>query len=115
MSTAKGRSGEALATAHLRRSGMTIVTRNFRGGGGEVDVVALDGAVYVFVEVKTRSGGGGALAVGPEKARRIVSAAGAFLREAGFGAGGEPEAVRFDIAEVDAASGEVIHYPDAFR
>lgn len=111
MSTAKGRSGEAVAAAHLRCLGLTIVTRNYRGGSGEVDLVALDGETYVFIEVKARAGGLGALAVDAPKARRIASAAAAFLREAGV----EPEEVRFDIVEVDARSGEVTHYPDAFR
>ncbi len=111
MSTAWGRGGEALAAAYLRSLGWTIVTRNYRGGRGEVDLVALDGEAYVFVEVKARSGGLGAEAVGTEKAGRVVSAARAFLREAGT----EPEGVRFDIVEVDLATGAVAHHPDAFR
>jgi len=53
-----GRRGEDLAAAHLRACGMTIVERNWRCARGEIDIIAHDGDETVFVEVKTRSGGG---------------------------------------------------------
>ena len=49
-----GRFGESTAAALLRRNGCTILARNFRLKSGELDIVALDGNVIVFVEVKTR-------------------------------------------------------------
>jgi putative endonuclease len=49
-----GRLGEELAVAHLERCGFAIVDRNFRTRYGEIDIVAFDGSVIVFVEVKTR-------------------------------------------------------------
>jgi len=51
-----GRRGEGLAEAFLRQSAYTIVARNYRCRLGEIDIVALDGAVLVFVEVRSRSG-----------------------------------------------------------
>lgn len=51
-----GARGEDLAAAHLRGLGWQIVERNFRGRGGEIDIVAMDGKELVFVEVKTRGG-----------------------------------------------------------
>ncbi len=54
-----GRHGEQLAAQHLERLGFTIVARNFRTRHGELDLVAFDGAVLVFAEVKTRRQGGG--------------------------------------------------------
>ena len=50
---AHGRHGEDLAHRFLRRQGLTIVARNFRqrSGSGELDIVARDGEVLVFVEV----------------------------------------------------------------
>jgi len=50
---ATGRRGEELAAAHLRRRGFRILDRNVRGRYGEIDLVACDGLVLVFVEVKT--------------------------------------------------------------
>ena len=50
---ATGRRGEELAAEHLRRLGFTIVDRNVRTRLGEIDLVACDPRVLVFVEVKT--------------------------------------------------------------
>jgi putative endonuclease len=52
-----GRRGEDLACAELEKRGYVIVDRRFRTRCGELDIVARDGAVLVFVEVKARSGG----------------------------------------------------------
>jgi len=46
--------GEELACRELEQRGYTILDRNWRCAQGEVDIVALDGATYAFVEVKTR-------------------------------------------------------------
>lgn len=54
-----GQHGEQLAVEHLERLGFTIVARNFRTRHGELDIVAFDGHVLDFVEVKTRRTGGG--------------------------------------------------------
>lgn len=54
-----GRHGEELAAQHLERLGFTIVARNFRTRHGELDLVAFDGSVLVFAEVKTRRQGRG--------------------------------------------------------
>ena len=48
-----GRLGEELAVAHLERLGWRVVARNFHTRLGELDVVAVDGEVLVFCEVKT--------------------------------------------------------------
>ena len=52
-----GRRGEDLACAELEKRGYVIVDRRFRTRCGELDIVARDGPVLVFVEVKARSGG----------------------------------------------------------
>lgn len=52
-----GRRGEDLACAELEKRGYVIVDRRFRTRCGELDIVARDGGVLVFVEVKARSGG----------------------------------------------------------
>ena len=52
-----GRRGEDLACDELRRRGYAIVERRFRTRHGELDIVARDGDVVVFVEVKARTNG----------------------------------------------------------
>ncbi|MCL2244296.1 MAG: YraN family protein [Treponema sp.] len=51
----QGRKGEDHAAAALEAVGMEIITRNFRSKYGEIDIVALDNEIVVFVEVKTWS------------------------------------------------------------
>ncbi len=46
--------GEWITLKHLRKLGWDIVARNWKGFGGEVDLIAYDGPFLVFVEVKTR-------------------------------------------------------------
>src|SRR5579884_2878272 len=53
---ALGRRGEDIAHRYLQCAGFKIVARNFRvaGGEAEIDLVARDKEITVFVEVKTR-------------------------------------------------------------
>ena len=51
-----GKRGEELACAELEKRGYVIVDRRFRTRCGELDIVARDGGVLVFIEVKARSG-----------------------------------------------------------
>jgi putative endonuclease len=51
-----GRRGEDLACEELEKRGYVIVDRRFRTRCGELDLVARDAGVLVFVEVRTRSG-----------------------------------------------------------
>lgn len=51
-----GRAGERAAADLLTASGLRIVDRNWRCRHGELDLVAREGATWVFVEVKTRRG-----------------------------------------------------------
>jgi putative endonuclease len=49
-----GRIAEEQAASYLLNLGYTIITRNYQIRGGEIDLVALDGDVLVFVEVRWR-------------------------------------------------------------
>src|SRR5947207_2665498 len=51
-----GQFGEDLACRELERRGYVILTRRYRLRGGEIDIIARDGATTVFVEVKARDG-----------------------------------------------------------
>lgn len=50
-----GQEGEDRATALLTRAGYAIVERNYRSKIGELDIVARDGDVLAFVEVRSRA------------------------------------------------------------
>jgi putative endonuclease len=99
-----GPRGERAAEKYLRRNGYRIVKRNFRAAGAEIDLVAMDGDVLVFVEVKTRRGldaGTPHEAVDERKQKQIRRAAELFAtryRE-------DEIEMRFDIVAIDA-SGE---------
>ncbi|OXM84652.1 YraN family protein [Paenibacillus rigui] len=51
-----GELGERLAAAYLEQNGYQIHGRNWRCRTGEIDIIAMEGKVLVFVEVRTRSG-----------------------------------------------------------
>jgi putative endonuclease len=71
---AVGKYGERVAADFLRDAGFTVLERNWRCSDGEIDLIAADGDVLVFCEVKTRSGlafGHPAEAVVGVKAARI--------------------------------------------
>ena len=50
-----GRKGELLAQNHLQKRGWKILERNYKNSYAEIDLIAMDGEVLVFIEVKTRS------------------------------------------------------------
>ena len=52
-----GKRSEDLACRELERRGYTIVERRFRTRCGELDIIARDAGVLVFVEVRARSSG----------------------------------------------------------
>lgn len=95
---------------------MRVVDRNWRCTHGEIDIIAWDGDVLVFCEVKTRRSdafGTPADAVVGRKARRLRRLAAQWLRTTGAHAG----EVRFDVVEVypaRAGAARVEHLQAAF-
>ncbi|MCU1590498.1 MAG: hypothetical protein JWP11_1754 [Frankiales bacterium] len=112
-----GQYGEELAAQHLTAAGLQVLARNWRCREGELDIVARDGDVLVFVEVKARSGTGfgePAEAVGRVKARRIHVLACRWLAE--HRPDGAQE-LRFDVVSVVRRRGfapELVHLRGAF-
>jgi putative endonuclease len=51
----QGRLGERIACHYLMRRGFDILARRHRTGAGEIDLIALEDDILVFVEVKTRA------------------------------------------------------------
>lgn len=76
MSTAKGKKAEDAACRYLKRHGYKIVDRNRRLSRGELDIVATQGGILVFVEVKAhQQRDTSLLAMHPDKCQRFISAA----------------------------------------
>jgi putative endonuclease len=76
--TLVGRCTEEIAAQWLQMNGFVVLDRNRRAAGGEVDLVARDGATLVFVEVRCRRVGswvGGAASIDRRKWRRLLSCA----------------------------------------
>jgi putative endonuclease len=94
-----GAEAEALAAKFLESRGLIIVERNYRCRGGEIDIIARQGATMVFVEVRLRSSsafGGARASITAAKRRRLKFAAGLFLSRLSR----EPEC-RFDAILLD--------------
>jgi putative endonuclease len=113
---ALGQRGEAVAEAFLRARRYTIVARNYRCRVGEIDLVALDGPVVVFVEVRSRRGLGRGTpleSVDGRKQARVARVAQHFVAARGW----HDRAARFDVVGIrfDAEPPAVEHVPGAFE
>lgn len=79
---ARGAEAEELAAAFLEREGYRIVARNVRFDVGEIDLVAWDGDVLCFVEVRARASGSQIHpleTIDARKQSRVVRAASRYL------------------------------------
>lgn len=111
-----GKQGERVAELYLQRKGYKVVERNYRCSGGELDLIALDRRVVVFVEVKTRTGLGFGTpleAVEFRKQRRMIRAAQFFLAEKKL----QERDARFDVVGVSWPGREPVveHIENAFE
>jgi putative endonuclease len=111
----EGRLGERIACRYLLGRGYDILARRYRGRRGEIDIVAFDGSVLVFVEVKTRESrefGDPSEFVDWPKRQRLRLVADEFIARYDLG----EFACRFDIVSVvsPAAGREVSHFRNAF-
>jgi putative endonuclease len=109
--------GEKVAVDFLRSKGCRILARNFKARrGGEVDIVARDGKLLLFVEVKTRRESAKIRpldAVDKSKQALIERGANAWLKRLGT----RNVPWRFDVIEVHVENGakpRVNHVRDAF-
>lgn len=109
--------GEQVAVDWLRSQHCRILARNFKGPRrGEVDIVARDGKLLLFVEVKTRREGAKIRpldAVDASKRALIERGANAWLKQLGT----RNLPWRFDVIEIYVENGKlprVNHVKDAF-
>jgi len=49
-----GKWGEQLAAEYLEQKGYQIIERDWKSGRRDIDIIALDDNIVVFIEVKTR-------------------------------------------------------------
>jgi len=94
-----GAEGEAAAARWYEARGGTVVARNWRCAGGELDLVVREGSTIVFCEVKARttSAFGSPLeAVTVAKQRRLRRLAAQWLDQSDH----RPAHIRFDVAGV---------------
>ena len=77
-----GGEGESTAIAFLKENGYRILEKNFRFNLGEIDVIAEQAGVIVFIEVKARLDhefGHPFDALTPTKQKKIIQTAQSFL------------------------------------
>lgn len=78
----QGQQGEDAALAHLTAHGLTLVERNFRCKGGELDLIMRERDTLVFIEVRQRTSancGGAAASITSAKKKRLIIAAQVYL------------------------------------
>ena len=111
-----GQTSEARAEQLLRNKGYRILERNLRTTLGELDLVAEDAGVLVFVEVKARATetfGGALLAVDRRKRAKLVKLASQYLAQRHW----TDRICRFDVVVVQgqpSAGSQIEHVENAF-
>ena len=106
-----GRRGEELAAAYLQELGYELIARNWRTRAGELDIIAFEKGVLVFLEVKTRGSrqfGEPWEFVDREKQQILRRTAEEFIADQDLG----DYAYRFDIISVVGT--DVEHFRNAF-
>lgn len=106
-----GLAAEGAVESHYVRSGHVISDRRWRGAGGEIDLIARNGDVLIFIEVKkSRDFARAAEQLSQRQMTRIYNTASEFLA-------GEPSGqdtnVRFDVALMDG-TGQIQVIENAF-
>ena len=113
---ALGEKAERRALEYLVRNGLTLVDRNFRRRGGEIDLIMQHRDCLVFIEVRFRSStrfSRPELTVDARKQQKLMRAAALYITAKPHYA---TRTVRFDVVAIDAGHGERIRWiRDAFR
>lgn len=99
-----GRDGESAALTFLKKKGYRILEKNFRSKVGEIDIIAEQDGVIVFVEVKARADhefGHPFNALTPAKQRKIIQTAQSFLAQKRL----SEKDMRFDVVALTLKPG----------
>ena len=106
-----GRVGEKKSADYLKKKGYKIIETNYRTPMGEIDIIAQENGVTVFVEVKTRSSdeyGSPSQAVNYKKQEKYYKVASYYLQRTGK----TDSECRFDVIEIE--DGKINHILNAF-
>lgn len=110
-----GREAEDHAVALVEGRGYRVIDRNYREAHGELDIIAWDGDVLVFVEVRARHADGFgdvAESIGSSKRAALIRTARGYLRTHDL----EDVPVRFDVVTFAGGDLERVRlFPDAFE
>ncbi len=101
-----GKAGEEAARGYLQRKGYRVVELNYRSPYGEIDLIAFQGSIPVFVEVRTRTSasfGPPAESITAEKLERLKKTALHFMQSRY----GEEVSCRFDFIAVHLERGNM--------
>jgi len=105
--------GENIASKFVENKGYCIIARNYRVKSGEVDIIAMDSNVLVFIEVKTRKNSEFSFAresVNYKKQSRIKNVARSYIAENFL----IYDHIRFDIIEIYTDKKHIQHFENAF-
>ena len=109
----RGQYGEDLAAAYCRNElGYRVITRNWRSGRDELDLICRDGEVLVFIEVRARSESAlvsGFHSVDAKKKAILERGCKAYMKQLAK----PPKHLRFGVIDVvlrENEPGEVRHY-----
>lgn len=114
---ARGNEAEDLACAFLTNKGYRILERNYYAGHSEIDIIAEDGEIVVFVEVKMRSGTGFGSPiefVSEAKVEHVYKAVEHWVQHSDS----HHRPLRFDVIGILSKKGrepEITHLIDAYR
>lgn len=109
-----GAQGEDLVASTLEKDGFTILERNYTRREGEVDIIAKQDNLVIFVEVKTRNKQLFDITevINLTKQRRIIAAAKRYILQHRL----DNKIYRFDVACIDnLKSGSISYIPNAFN
>lgn len=110
-----GRVGEEIAVQYLLSINYKVLATNYRFSRAEVDIIAKEGNILVFVEVKTRSrykNEHPELSISARKVRLLMDAAYTYMDKIGHN-----WEIRFDVISVISAPRcgiSIKHLIDAF-
>ena len=109
----RGKLFEEKAERLLQCHGLSILERNYSARTGEIDIIATEGDVLVFVEVRARSHqrfGGAAYSIDNRKQKRIILTAQHYLQRNNRS---EDRRCRFDVIAFEprqSDAGRPVHW-----
>lgn len=112
-----GQKGEKRAAQYLKKKGYKVITANYRCQYGEIDLIARDTDILIFIEVKTRTStdfGDPAAAVDYRKQQQISKVAHHYLVTHHK----DDVDARFDVISILSPNGKktkIEHIIDAFE